>query len=221
MKLEIVGVENVLIDSVLPNLYSANEEDSSTYNRLKKELSEIGLIEYPVVILDDSGYRYLAGTHRGKAWRELGNEYMPCVVLKGELTAEEEFNLVNNLNQVRGGINLSGIKRVIRSTSLDVTKLDLFKIPVTSLVPKVNDVNDENNDLQYRARLRDLALKLANELAEILLNNKEEDLIAFHKDGKAVAIIKSTITTAAVRSNISIFKNVLRQAINAMEDKPI
>lgn len=218
-KLKSLGVETFGINDVQINQLSANEEDGSTYNRLKKELEEYGMLDLPVVLRapDKSSVRILSGHHRWRAWKELKHNKIDAIVVEGKLTKEEEFNLVNNLNSIRGDTTLSRVKRIVRQFSLDVTKLDVFKMPLSALMPR-SSMNVGNEDMARKARLRDMAIKLAGELAEILVDQRDEDLIAFAVEGKMVAVIHTNISAASVRGNVSVFKGIISESVMKLEE---
>lgn len=214
MKPKYVGVETFGIDDVESNQFSANEEDGATYSRLKKELQEHGLLDLPVVLRSPDGkkVRILSGHHRWRGWKEIGNKKIDAIVVEGKLTKEEEFNLVNNMNAIRGDTTLSRVKRIVRQFNLDVTKLDVFKMPVNAMMPKGGTAL-LNEDLERKARLRDMAAKLSGELAEIIVDGRNEDLIAFAVEGKLVCIVHSQQSPQVIRKNASVFKGILEKAV--------
>lgn len=218
-KLKYIGPETVAIDSLVANPLSANEEDGATFERLKKELEKYGLIDLPIVLRDTKSkvLRIIAGHHRVRGWKEIGNTTIIVIILEGELDKEEEFNLVNNLNAIRGDTTTSRVKRVIRSQELDVTRLDLFKHPLSKLLPKTADANPANDDMLRKAKLRDMAIKVAGELAEIIVDNRDEELVCFAIEGKLVAVVHVTSTPPKVRGSVPIFKGVLEKAFREWE----
>lgn len=218
IKLKSAGVETFGIDDVQINQLSANEEDGSTYTRLKKELMDYGMLEYPVVLRSpDQSVRIISGHHRWRAWKELKHKDIQAIVVVGKLTKEDEFNLVNNMNSIRGDTTLSRVKRIVRQFNLDVSKLDVFKMPVNALMPK-GGTSFVNEDMERKARLRDMAVKLSGELAEILVDNRDEDLVAFALEGKLVAVIHTQSTPQAIRKNASVFKGILSKAVAEFQD---
>lgn len=128
------------------------------------------------------------------------------------MAREEEFNLVNNMNAIRGDTTLSRVKRIVRQFNLDVTKLDVFKMPVNAMMPKGGTAL-LNEDLERKARLRDMAAKLSGELAEIIVDGRNEDLIAFAVEGKLVCIVHSQQSPQVIRKNASVFKGILEKAV--------
>jgi len=205
------------VDKLETNQLSGNEEDGSTFKRLKKELSKYGMVELPVVVKTEEAYRIIAGHHRIKAWKELGNSMVDCMLIEGEMSKEEEFNLVNNLNQIKGNLTLSRLKRIIRYNELDVTKLDVFKVPITNLIPSDKAVEKESLDAEMRARIRDLSLKLASEIAELVLMNKNESIIMMHKEGKIAAILHIKMPISQARAGIPVFKGIIEKALDEMD----
>lgn len=218
--LKYVGVQEFPIDDLENNPLSANEEDSSTFERLKHEQAQYGMLEIPVAIRssEKANVRILSGHHRVRAWKELGHKTVQANLFEGKLSKEEEFSLVNNLNQIRGSITMSTVKRVIRTMQLDVTAIDLFKMPVQSMMPKASD-SAANEDMQRRARLRDMAIKISGELAEIIVDNRDEDLVCFAYEGKLVAVLHIQHTPQKVRGNASVFKGILERVYGEWEEE--
>jgi len=221
MSVKNTGVRRIPIQTIEMNALSANEEDGATFERLKTELGKHGMIDLPVV-LDIQGkniafeYRCIAGHHRIKAWNALGNLEVDAVVLEGELTPEEEFNLVNNLNGIRGSTTLSSVKRVIRAQKLDVSQIDLFKFPATKLMPSVK-LEATQNTAQRRAKIRDMSLKIAPKLAEVILDDMEAVVVALRHDDKLVLTIAVDASPAFYRRNVAIIKKVIGEAIEKYE----
>ena len=209
MPVKYVGVERLSVSELQSNVLSANEEDTATFNRLKEELGKHGLVELPVVLLEGGQYRIVSGHHRTKAWGELGHLDIDSVVLEvvGSWSQEEEFNLVNNLNQVRGQVTTSTVKRVVRAQKLDVTKLDLFKFPVTKLLPNV-DPAVSDSELSRRAKIRDMAVKIAPKIAEILLEDLNTAVVVFRVEDAPVAIIRVAMNKGQARKNVCLLKSI-------------
>jgi len=201
MAVKVVGTEEIAVKGLLASDVSANVEDNATFERLKMELKKHGMVQLPAVLRNGSETRIIAGHHRIRAWMEIGNETVEAVVLEGKVTPEEEFNLVNNLNTVRGTLSNSRLKRVIRKGELDVTKLDLFKYPMTSLVPKVNP-SEADDDLRRRARIRDMAMKISTKIAESMLDEMDEAVCCFAFEDKPIAILRINVRPRAARKLI-------------------
>lgn len=199
------GVENVPIDEMEMNELSANIEDQATYERLKDELRQTGMIELPIVLAKgDGGYRIIAGHHRIRAWADLKHATSPCVVIEGEMTPEEEFNLVNNLNLVRGTPTLTEIKRVIRAQRLDVEKVDLHKIPVAKLVPSVSGVKD--GEMSRKAKIMNMVLRIAPKIAQAILESADDEVVVFVRvEDKPVAVVTVPLKVQDARKMMPVF----------------
>jgi len=217
MAIRRVGVERLLLAEIRANPLSANLEDGATYARLKRELEEHGLLELPLVLKRDDTYQFLAGHHRAKAWGELGHKSIDAILVEGEMTPEEEFNLVNNLNQIRGSVTLVNLKRVIRKEQLAVDRLDVFKYPVSRLTPKLTGATLDSN-LARRAKIRDMSLQIAGKIAESLLDDINESVVVFRVKDKVAAVVRVNLTKSATRKNASILKKLIQQIFEAWLD---
>ncbi|MDH7597534.1 MAG: ParB/RepB/Spo0J family partition protein [Methanothrix sp.] len=190
-KVELLEVD---IDQLESNVFSANEEDDSTFTRLQDEIKRRGLIELPVVTKkDENRYTIIAGHHRVNALRSLGVKRVPVVLYKGRIeTREDMFNLVNNMNLIRGTIRKSELIRKIREFDLDPTKLDLHKNPWTLLVPKVTeeDIARRDAEAMRNAKIQDMALKIAKEIAKTLIMEKDEFLTFIVVHDRPAAVIR-------------------------------
>jgi ParB-like chromosome segregation protein Spo0J len=220
MPLTYLGVQKLLISSIKANPLSANVEDGATYERLKEELQKNGLVELPVVLKSGDEPRFLAGHHRSRAWAELGHENIDCIVLQGSLTQEEEFNLINNLNLVKGYVTTKNLKRIVRGQKLDPLKLDLFKFPVSRFLPSLSAAGAREAMFSRRVKIRDLAFKIAPKIAEILLDHMDAGIVVFLAEDAPVAIIHVTLPKSQVRQNISLLKAQARKAFDAWLETP-
>ncbi|HOK59125.1 MAG TPA: ParB N-terminal domain-containing protein [Methanothrix sp.] len=182
-------VMEVRIDELLENALSANEEDSVTFERLKKEVSTWGLLDLPVVrpLSEDEAasypgkrYRIVHGRHRIAAMRDMGCETAQVVVMaRPPETPEEEFNLVNNMNLIRGDTTARNLVKIIRRDNLDVTKIDLFKHPVKQLIPDaIATIKDRESEAKRNAAINKLTLEIAKEIAKQMVDEKD-DLLTF------------------------------------------
>lgn len=212
MAVKYLGVEKLKINQVESNPLSANREDGATFQRLREEMKKHGALEPPVVLKQKKHYRVIAGHHRTEAWSQLGHDDMDFVILEGTLSQEEEFNLVNNLNSVRGALSISRVKRIIRKQELDVTELDVFKYPVSRLMPKPKAAASQSQ-MMRRARVRDMALKIAPKIAEVLLDKMDDAIICFRYEDKAVAVIRCELPPKQARANITRLKTRIRKAL--------
>lgn len=204
------------------NPYSANEEDGATFDRLKRELEENGMLHIPTVIAprdwkpnDDTRLPIMHGAHRIAAWFELGHGGVDCHVVTPtrELTPEEMFNVVNNANLVHGHTTTRAVRQKVRMHELDPTKLDLFKFPVSSLLPRM-DSKAPDTDLTRRARIREMALVIAHKVAEPLLDHMDDAVVAFRVEDKAVAVVRVSLSATATRKNIAPLKAQLEHVFS-------
>jgi len=211
MAVKRVGVQSIPLAHVHHNPLSANEEDGATFNRLREELKSHGMLELPVMLKQGSRYRIIAGHHRVEAWSQLGHDEIDAIVLEGKLSKEEEFNLVNNLNTVRGGLSVSRVKRIIRKNELDVRELDLFKYPLTRLIPQQPKPIGDSTP-QRRARIREMALKIAGKVAEVLLDDMNQAVVCFRIEDAPVAVIRLNMSKRSAKKQLPMLKERLMEA---------
>lgn len=213
------------------NPLSANEEDSATFERLKKQIEENGLLELPVVVaLPSSGeigqlsltkYRLIAGHHKRRAWAELGHDRIPCIIAEPQATAEAEFNLVNNMNVVRGRTRTPKLLEIVRAQELDPTKLDIFKTPSASLMPTVDQgaIAQQADEAKRKAQLHNLTLKIAQEIGEAILSGKDDLLTLLVVEDKLAAVLRIPFKSgAAARKNAGPLQALLAKALEPYED---
>lgn len=96
------------IDDISPNSWNVNEMSPDVFNRLVKEIKEIGYIEpIQVVRMDNGKYRIVGGEHRYYACKFLGYDKLPCIVLLDNKFSNEDLQkfISVRLNVLRGKIN--------------------------------------------------------------------------------------------------------------------
>lgn len=211
-RIRYIGVESVEITDVRASEYTANRQDDATYERLKEELQKGGMIELPVLLQNSDGAdrRWLAGHHRTRAWAELGHRRTDAVILQGDVTPEEEFNVVNNLNQVRGTTRIPEALAIARAHQLDPTKLDVFKAPIISMMGGAKtDVHQRSDTVARRAKLRDLAIKASAKLAEAILDDLDAAIVVLRIEDKVAAVLQVPLGADQVRRDVSVLKRDL------------
>ncbi|HBJ80732.1 ParB N-terminal domain-containing protein [Pseudothermotoga sp.] len=211
--MDIIEVE---IDKLENNPLSVNKEDSFVFERLKKELSKWGILELPVVLQDGDRLRIISGHHRVRAWKALGHKTVKVVKITKSLDKEEEFNLVNNLNLVRGEISRSEIIKKVRQLKLNPEKLDLFKFPVTQLFPRLNaeDIVEKDNEQQRLAKINELTLKIAKEIAKTMVEEKDELVTFIVVKDKACAVLRIPFKSGKIaREKAEHIKKIIQKAI--------
>jgi hypothetical protein len=87
-----------------------------------------------------------------------------------------EFNLVNNMNLIKGDMRKRELVKIIKENDLDPTKIDLLKMPSALLMPSINheDLAKKSEELKRRARLNELVLEISKQIAEQVLREKDE-----------------------------------------------
>jgi len=176
-------IEPQLVDISLidDNPYSANEQDTATFEKLQENIKKFGLVEIPVLKRKPDGrYSVLSGKHRKDAFSSLGGSKIYAVVLDTPLDPEEEFNTVNNFNLIKGDMRKNKLVRIVKENNLDPTKIDLFKLPQKMLFPavEIEDIKKAQDEAKRAARVNQLALEISKLLAPIVYEEKDE-LVSF------------------------------------------
>lgn len=177
------------------NTLSANVEDQSTFAHLRGALEKWGMVELPVAMrTPDGGLRIVAGHHRVRAWGDLGNEVVECIVLPaGYLpTREDEFNLVNDLNRTRGQTSDSELVRVVRRESLAPERIEVHGLPKDLLMPRVQakDLTAMDEEVARRGRILQLTQRVAREIAQVMLDELDEVVTCIVVDDKLAAVLR-------------------------------
>ncbi len=213
---EIIHLNEVdLVDNEL----TANVEDTATYNRLRKTLKEKGMIELPVVVKSTGGkYKIVSGHHRLRAWFDEGLGPAPVICYdKSDLkvkSKEDEFNLVNNFNRVRGDFSPVKANQIIARENLDVTKLDIFKFQFPN-IDVVEAVKKANAEIEFKRKLLELADKIATEIAVDIINGIDEPLLVMVTEEYKVALLVRLhgVSAAAVRKKGDVVIKAIKGAI--------
>ena len=94
-------IVNISLHNVIPALWNANAMDESMFLKLKKSISQFGLIQNLVVRPVGEGvYEVLSGNQRFKALQDMKITEAPCVVV--ELNDSEARLLAQALNRIQG-----------------------------------------------------------------------------------------------------------------------
>jgi ParB-like chromosome segregation protein Spo0J len=196
-----VGIETLPIASLKLSKLSANRENMDTFRRLKRELSEHGLLDLPVVQRTSSGaLKVLSGAHRTIAWAELGHTDIEAIIVEGELSPEDEFNLVNNLNAVRGEISPAKVQSIVKQQRLRADRLDLYKFPASRL--SLSSLPVSEDAMQRQARIRRLAFELVSKVATIMEDGAEAAVVCFQAGTVPVAVLRLPLSQSAAQKDI-------------------
>ncbi len=217
-----MDVKDIDIALVVDNELSVNEEDTYTFNRLKAQLEKYGMMELPVVREDGEGkYRVISGHHRIRAWNTLGHSSVKVVVAATPLqNREEEFNLVNNFNTIRGTIRKQTLIGKVREYDLDVKKLDIFKFPVNKLFPLLSceDMQQGDDDQRRKAKINELTLVIAKEIAKAVYDARDEMVSVICVKDKAAAILRLPFKSGAIaRERADELKKAIRRGIEGTD----
>jgi hypothetical protein len=196
-----------------------NREDSSTFASLKKSIEEHGMLDLPVVqVAGDGTFRCVGGEHRLKAMFEEYEE-VPVIVAPRTYTAEDEFNVIGNLNLIRGKITLANLRKVVQDHDLDVGKIDLHGVPPWMLgKEKTESFKTQEKRAADELKAKQLALQIAKPLAVTILEDRDEDgLLVCEAEGKAVVLAGFGVNTQWLRANRDEVKSAILTAIRGMQ----
>lgn len=189
---KIPKVTDIPIELIDDNPLSANEEDTSTFEKLKDLMEEHGLLQFPVVRKVGDRYVMLGGKHRKDAFRALGGTTIPSIVIESPMSKEEEFNLVNNFNLVHGSMMKRTISKIVRQEGLDPTKLDLFKFPTGIILPVLEeeDLRKKTAEAQRNTKINELILEVSKQIAKQMVSEKDELLTMLVVEDQVAAVIR-------------------------------
>lgn len=100
----------IAIGKLVPNSWNVNKMSDAEFNRLAKEIEEVGFIT-PLEVVplagDEEKYEILGGYHRFEACRVLGYEEVDCTVLTDEKWKDEDLKkfVSVRLNIIHGKID--------------------------------------------------------------------------------------------------------------------
>ena len=100
----IADVDVTLIDKAD---WNPNEMAPKEFERLRKELMEIGMLEPIQVVSTGARFKIIGGHHRYDAARDLGWPTVPCLVLANPVFQDEKFQKFANvrLNVIKGKLS--------------------------------------------------------------------------------------------------------------------
>lgn len=184
-------LKRMKIEDLLANPFSANVENVKVFNKLKEALAKHGMMSPPVVTFRNGKYVIVAGHHRIRAWQELGHNEVDVVVIDtSHLTDEEFFNLVNNLNLIRGEVSIGRLRRIIKQYRLNPKLIDLFSIPLEKILDEyVETVEKLKKSHEKLTKINELAMKIARVIAQQILDNIDDVLVVIVTDLKPVVFL--------------------------------
>lgn len=203
-------VITVNISELEDNSLSVNEQDEVTFDKLQESLKKYGWLEMPVVLevesqsdsdfsVDGKRYRIISGRHRIRAAEAIGEKTVRVQVVPPGIfeSREDEFNLVNSMNTVKGVMTKKNLAHVITKEGLDPTKIDVFKFPIHMLMPKPSekDMASRNLESLRNKRLHELTMVVSKEIAKSISDERDELVTILVVDDKAAALIRIPFKT--------------------------
>ena len=101
-------LEDLPIDSLVPNPWNPNEQDPETFDMLVRRMRQIGVIApVQVVALKDGTYQIIGGEHRWKAAKAIGYATIPAIILTDARFESEDLRklVTMQLNMIGGKLN--------------------------------------------------------------------------------------------------------------------
>jgi hypothetical protein len=101
-------MEYVDINKIEANSWNPQEMSKIEFERLKKEIAEVGfIVPIQVVPLENGNFRILGGEHRWSAAKEIGMTEIPCSILLGPKWEDEDLSkfVTVRLNLISGKLD--------------------------------------------------------------------------------------------------------------------
>jgi ParB family chromosome partitioning protein len=185
---------NINLTELRPAYWNPNQMDETMMSRLRKSVSQYGLVE-PLVVrkLYEKRYEVLSGNQRLKVLEEMGFETVPCVIV--ELDDTRTMLLAQALNSLHGedDLALKGalLKQILSSVSSDEV-LSVLPETIKSL-KSLASINETDLAAHLKAWEKAQAARLQH--MQIQLTDEQLQTVK-----KAVSLIIS-------RANIDGFEN--------------
>jgi ParB-like chromosome segregation protein Spo0J len=91
-----------------------NSMDPEKYTLLVRAISEVGFVQPVLVRPVRDRFKLIDGEHRVRAARELGMEYVPCVIGTGDLVNDEQAAVTQiAMGRLRGDLDLAAVGRTM------------------------------------------------------------------------------------------------------------
>jgi hypothetical protein len=216
-KLQYVGTYEVPLENISWSEFSANEMDDSQRQRLSSELEGIGLpVTLPSLLKKEDGYEVLGGRHRITEWGNLGHDSIVCNVFAGNLSKEEKFNLVNNLNTVHGKTSKKKLKQIIDAQELTLAKLDIFRHPTVEIMKMMQEqrVEQGRESMKLKADVLKIAQRVSKKVAEVIAKNEEAAVVCFVIDGQPVSVVKIDANVKTLKSNVRMLQMAMEESLS-------
>lgn len=100
-------VRNIPLDQIDKNPWNPNSMGGPSFDRLVKEIRDVGMIDPVQVVPWHGRFRLIGGEHRAEAMRVLGHTEVPCVVLDEERWQDEDLQklVTVRLNVLKGKLD--------------------------------------------------------------------------------------------------------------------
>jgi ParB/RepB/Spo0J family partition protein len=101
---------DISVENIHPQENNPNVMQEAEFERLKQEILDVGVIS-PIIVIpkrdQDNHYTIVNGEHRWRACQDIGQSFIPCVVLYDNRFQDQEFlELLNiRLNNLHGSLD--------------------------------------------------------------------------------------------------------------------
>lgn len=217
-KLTYLGTFAVPLENISWSEFSANEMTADQSDRLHHELEQFGVVvNLPSLLkIGPESYEVLGGRHRITEWQKISHEPITCNIFEGELTNEEKFNLVNNLNTVHGQTSKSRLKAIIETQKLDLNQLDVFRHPTPEIVQILQEkpVSRDLASIQKKNDITKIAQKLSVKAARLLQDAKDAVLVCMVVDGIPMGVVNIDADPKLVKANLKNMRNAIEESLS-------
>lgn len=107
-------IKNVVLAEILAADHNPNSMDPEKYALLVNAIREVGFVQPVLVRQKGAQYELIDGHHRVRAARDLGMEYVPCVIGTGDLATDEQAAVTQiAMGRLRGDLDLAAVGRTM------------------------------------------------------------------------------------------------------------
>lgn len=112
MILEQFQVQEISVDVLHKAPWNYKTEDEEMAKKLAANLRRNGILQPSIVYVDDGNHIVLDGNHRLDAYKLIGVDVVPCVVLDG-ITENEAKRIAIEINETKFGADMLKLSQVI------------------------------------------------------------------------------------------------------------
>lgn len=137
-------IKEIEVEKLNPAEYNPRKISTRDMNKLKKGITEFGLVQ-PIVI--NSDMTIIGGHQRVAACRELGILKVPCIILDIEKSKEKALNLA--LNKISGEWDRAQMKELlleIDTGEFDINLSGFDELDMKDLFKELENIEETSNE---------------------------------------------------------------------------